>query len=97
MHATELELQGLKAIADSDYFAGSGYTGREVLDQLGWTFGYVDQYRKATGRDAQSAGGVLASLVAKGFASLETHEEPQDCIRFTEAGYTALRDAGMID
>lgn len=90
MDITELELMGLRAAADSDYAAGSGVDGEDLIGHQGWTFGYVDTYVRMTKRDRKSAGGVLASLVEKGLLELSSYEKTNDCVSFTRAGYEAL-------
>lgn len=78
---TELELKGLKGIAESDYHDGNHPMGNHVWT---WSANPFDSLKTFSG--------VSSSLNKKGFA--ESFEDGKDStIKITEAGWAALAAA----
>jgi hypothetical protein len=79
---TDKERRLLVAIRDSDY-----HDGRDPIDDPVWTEIACDDSNLGTG-----AGGVMASLVAKGLAYTTGHGREDTCW-ITEDGMAALKAA----
>lgn len=91
MSLTRIELNTLKAIADSEYADVKGYDDPYLVGHDVWTFSVTD-----SGKD-RSRIGALGSLTQKGYVSCDDEyptdtDDPDGVVSITQAGFDALQE-----
>lgn len=90
LNLTDLEAKMLVAIRDSEYRDGGKIAYVEV-----WNDTTMDTFAKFSGKRS-AAGGVMASLTAKGLAGTSGSGR-EDCCWITEAGLAAIKDFPVVE
>jgi len=88
---TEFERSAIEALIHNDYTSGSGYFGEDVVLCPVWDFAVHDKMACAPNQ----RGGVIASLVKKGWVLESEYEPTVYTLMLTREGYEAAVANGI--